>query len=241
MFGAEHQLEQLQTEVDALLDRLADAEKRWQPWIAPVAPENRCSAINLVHYWALRQVDLRDLQERLAGFGLSSLGRSEGHVAATLRSVSAAIGAMRGNGWTLDEQVIADVNQGAPLLERNATELLGPAPEDRAARIMVTLPPEAATDPGLVRTFIDSGMRIARINCAHDDATAWKAMAANVRTAAAAAGRPCLVAMDLGGPKLRTGPLQPGQPCRPERVAGVAATRHDRAVVEHQAAGLEVR
>jgi pyruvate kinase len=231
MSGVERQLERLQAEVDALLDRLADAEKRWQPWIAPVAPENRCSAINLVHYWALRQVDLRDLQERLAGFGLSSLGRSEGHVAATLRSVSAAIGAMRGHGWTLDEQLIADVNQGAPLLERNATELLGPAPGDRAARIMVTLPPEAATDPGLVRTFIDSGMRIARINCAHDDATAWKAMAANVRTAAAAAGRPCLVAMDLGGPKLRTGPLQPGpqvvrmRPSRNARGQVVAAAR----------------
>ena len=38
----------------------------WQPWIVPVAPENHCSAINLVHYWALRQVDLRDLQYRLA-------------------------------------------------------------------------------------------------------------------------------------------------------------------------------
>ncbi len=227
----EHQLERLQTEVGALLDRLTDAEKRWRPWISPVTPEHRCSAINLVHYWALRQVDLRDLQSRLAGFGLSSLGRSEGHVAATLRSVSAAIGAMRGNGWTLDEQVIADVNQGAPLLERNATELLGPAPEDRAARIMVTLPPEAATDAGLVRTFIDSGMRIARINCAHDDAAAWKAMAANVRTAAAAAGRPCLVAMDLGGPKLRTGPLQPGpqvvrlRPSRNARGQVVAAAR----------------
>ena len=231
MVGAEQQLELLQTEVDALLDRLADAEKRWQPWIAPVAPENYCSAINLVHYWAIRQVDLRDLQKRLAGFGLSSLGRSEGHVAATLRSVSAAIGAMRGNGWTLDEQVIADVNQGAPLLERNATTLLGPAPEDRAARIMVTLPPEAATDAGLVRTFVDSGMRIARINCAHDDATAWKAMAANVRAAAAAAGRPCLVSMDLGGPKLRTGPLQPGpqvvrlRPSRNARGQVVAAAR----------------
>jgi len=231
MFGEEQQLERLQTEVDALLERLADAEKRWQPWIVPVSAEHRCSAINLVHYWALRQVDLRDLQKQLAGFGLSSLGRSEGHVAATLRSVSAAIGAIRGDGWTLDEQMIADVNQGASLLERNATELLGPAPEDRAARIMVTLPPEAATDSGLVRTFIDSGMRIARINCAHDDATAWKAMTDNVRTAATAAGRPCLVAMDLGGPKLRTGPLQPGpqvvrlRPSRNARGQVVAAAR----------------
>ncbi|WP_345229343.1 pyruvate kinase [Mycolicibacterium helvum] len=210
MAAAAQQLDRLQCDVDALLARLADAESRWQPWTAPVATENHCSAVNLVHYWALRQVDLRDVQERLTGFGLSSLGRSEAHVQATLQLVSAAIAAMRGHGWTPDEQACARITQGAQLLERNAVELLGPTADDRAARIMVTLPSEAAGDTALVRTLLDAGMRIARINCAHDDATAWKAMAANVRAAAAAAGRSCLVAMDLGGPKLRTGPLEPG-------------------------------
>ncbi|KDF01827.1 pyruvate kinase [Mycolicibacterium aromaticivorans JS19b1 = JCM 16368] len=204
------QLARLQSDVDALLAQLADAELRWQPWTDPVADENRCSATNLVHYWAMRQVDLRDAQQQLTALGLSSLGRSEAHVQATLRLVSAALAAMRGQGWTPNDQVCVEVAEGGRLLERNATELLGPAAEDRAARIMVTLPSEAATNPGLSRTLIDSGMRIARINCAHDDAAAWKAMADNVRAAAAAAGQTCLVAMDLGGPKLRTGPLEPG-------------------------------
>ncbi|APE14488.1 pyruvate kinase [Mycobacterium sp. WY10] len=225
------QLAQLQSDVDALLTQLADAELRWQPWTDPVHTENRCSATNLVHYWALRQVDLRDVQQQLTELGLSSLGRSEAHVQATLQLVSAAIAALRGQGWTPSDQVCVKVPEGTRLLERNATELLGPAPEDRAARIMVTLPSEAATDPGLARTLIDAGMRIARINCAHDDATAWKAMAANIRAAAAAAGRPCLIAMDLGGPKLRTGPLEPGpqvvrlRPTRNARGQVVAAGR----------------
>lgn len=204
------QLAQLAREVDALLDRLAEAERKWQHLIVPTAAENRCSATNLVHYWALRQVDLRDLQYRLACFGLSSLGRSEAHVQATLRRVAAAIAAMRGNGWNPSDHVAVDITDGARLLDRNATALLGPAPEDRAARIMVTLPSEAAGDARLVRGLVDAGMRVARINCAHDDAVAWKAMAANVRAAALAADRPCLVAMDLAGPKLRTGPLEPG-------------------------------
>nr|WP_233211336.1 pyruvate kinase [Mycobacterium sp. shizuoka-1] len=231
MLAAAQQLDRLQSEVDALLARLADAEARWQPWTDPVSADNRCSAINLVHYWALRQVDLRDLQLRLTGCGLSSLGRSEAHVHATLRLVSAAIAAMRGERWTPDEQAHIAVAAGTRLLERNAVELLGPAAEDRAARIMVTLPSEAATDAALVRTLLDSGMRIARINCAHDDATAWKAMAANVRAAAGAAGRSCLVAMDLGGPKLRTGPLEPGpqvvrlRPSRNAQGQVVAAAR----------------
>ena len=63
---------------------------------------------------------------------------------------------------------------------------------------------------GLVLGLVERGMNLARINCAHDDARAWRAMAAHVRRAAEQAGRPCLVAMDLAGPKLRTGPLQPG-------------------------------
>ncbi|EUA34657.1 pyruvate kinase, barrel domain protein [Mycobacterium xenopi 3993] len=54
------------------------------------------------------------------------------------------------------------------------------------------------------------GMNIARINCAHDDVAAWRAMARHVRQAAASVGTTCLVAMDLAGPKLRTGPLAPG-------------------------------
>ena len=53
-------------------------------------------------------------------------------------------------------------------------------------------------------------MDVARINCAHDDAAAWVAMASSVRQAARRAGRPVRVLMDLGGPKLRTGPIGGG-------------------------------
>jgi pyruvate kinase len=203
-------LAQMQAEVDGLLRRLSDAELQWLPWITTVSADNRASARNLVHYWAIRQIDLRGLQMWLGEYGLSSLGRSEPHVQATLRLVSAAIAAMRGQGWDPSGDVAVGVSDGANLLSRNATELLGPPPADRAARIMVTLPSEAATDAALVRRLLERGMNIARINCAHDDAAAWRAMADHVRAGAAATGKTCLIAMDLSGPKLRTGPLEPG-------------------------------
>ena len=204
------QLDLLQQEVSALLDQLGNAELRWRQWTDPVAPEHRRSAINLVHYWALRQTDLRGLQQRLAEFGLSSLGRSEAHVQATLLRVAAAIAAMRDAELRGAAEAIVSFEDGARLLAGNSEALLGPAPADRAARIMVTLPSEAATDPHLVDGLITAGMRIARINCAHDDPAAWAAMAAHVRAVADAHGRSCLVAMDLAGPKLRTGPLEAG-------------------------------
>ena len=41
---------------------------------------HRRSAKNLAHYLALRRHDIRELQSQLALLGLSSLGRTEGHV-----------------------------------------------------------------------------------------------------------------------------------------------------------------
>nr|WP_231982497.1 pyruvate kinase [Mycobacterium sp. E787] len=196
--------------VDGLLARLSDAELSWAEWLSAVAPEHRPSARNLVHYWAIRQFDLRDLQTGLAVFGLSSLGRSESHVQATLSAVRSAIAAIVAGKWQPPPPSAVPIEQGPEILRRRTVELLGSQPPHRVTRIMVTLPSEAATDADLVRGLVQRGMNIARINCAHDDPPAWRAMAHHVRDAAARSGQTCLVAMDLAGPKLRTGPLEPG-------------------------------
>ena len=49
-----------------------------------------------------------------------------------------------------------------------------------------------------------------RINCAHDDVATWLRMIEHLRRAERSLGRSCRVVMDLGGPKLRTGPIEPG-------------------------------
>lgn len=204
------QLNQLRDDVDELLKQLEAAERTWSRWLAGVADVHRQSARNMLHYWAIRQHDLRDLQASLARYGLSSLGRSEPHVEATLVSVRSAIHAMLGQGFHAPSSADSGIDEGADLLRSRTEELLGPDPADRVTRIMVTLPSVAANDPVLVRELVERGMNIARINCAHDDAEAWRSMARHVRQATEATGRSCLVAMDLSGPKLRTGPLQPG-------------------------------
>ena len=210
----------LLAEVDGLLDKLCDAESVWASWLDSVALEHLASARNLVHYWAIRQVDLRGLQARLAIHGLSSLGRSEAHVQATLLAVRSAVLAMLDDQWRPPPPAAMEIAEANELLRRRTARLLGPQPDRRITRIMVTLPSESAADAGLVADLVGRGMNIARINCAHDDADAWRAMARHVRQAALATGASCLVAVDLGGPKLRTGPLQPGPRCvklRPRR------------------------
>ena len=211
--SAERELHALLGEVQGLLDALTDAESVWASQIGRVHDGHGGSAVNLAHYWAVRQYDLRDLQRRLAVFGLSSLGRSEPHVAASLDAILAAARALMpvaGQGPGDAPARAIDFAEGGRLLRRRTIELLGPEPKGRQTRIMVTLPPEAATDGGLVRALVANGMDVARINCAHDDEPAWRAMIDHVHQASAATGRPCRIAMDLAGPKLRTGPLVDG-------------------------------
>jgi pyruvate kinase len=210
-------------ELAAVRAELIGREGALEPMIGKVSPVYLPSARNLAHYLALRQRDRRPLQEKLARLGVSSLGRAESHVLANLNKASGILHRLGGMPWlprSEDEPV--GIKSSSRLLAQHAADLLGPSPADRAVRIMVTLPSEAATDFGMLRELVESGMDIARINCAHDDQEAWHAMADNVRRAAKAVGRPVRILMDLGGPKLRTGaiaPLPPVLKLRPLRDA----------------------
>jgi pyruvate kinase len=196
-----------------LRDKLLAYENSLAPQLDKLDPGHRASARNFAHYLRLRQSDRRPLQESLARVGLSSLGRAESHVLANLDKVLGILHRMTGKPWRppLQDEP-AGMGSSRKLLERHTDELLGAPPPGRAVRIMVTLPSEAAADFGLIRQLVQSGMDIARINCAHDGPDAWRAMAANVRRAARAERRPVRILMDVGGPKLRTGTIPAGAP-----------------------------
>ncbi len=168
------------------------------------------SARNLVHYLALRRFDLRATQERLSALGVSSLGRSEGHVLYNLDVVLQILYRLEGLAPPRREVGGLTPSEGRLLLDRNAARLLGPCRRDRSVRIMVTMPQRAATDYHLVRDLLANGMDCMRINCAHDGEPDWSGMISNLRRAEMEVGRSCRILMDIAGPKLRTGPLRPG-------------------------------
>ena len=178
-----------------------------------VHPNYRESARNLLHYLALRRRDLRPLQLQLAALGLSSLGRAESHVLATVDAVLEVLHRLRGCSWQAGSQetAVVDFRHGDQLLAEHTDGLLGQATPERGVRIMVTMPAEAANDYTLVHNLLQQGMDCMRINCAHDDAPAWLRMIEHLRRAEHSLGRSCRIVMDLAGPKLRTGPIEPGQ------------------------------
>ncbi len=160
-------------------------------------------ALNLSRYLALRGHDLTDLQYRLAARGLSSLGRSEACVALALDTLIATLRRLTGEPRA-PYPAEASGSAGAAELEAEADRLFGPRHTNvPRARVMATLPPEAASQPDLVDKLVAAGMDCARINCAHDDADLWERMIAHVREAALRLERPCRVMMDIGGPKCR--------------------------------------
>jgi len=177
-----------------------------------VHENQRDSARNLLHYLALRRRDLRPLQLRLAQLGLSSLGRAESHVLATVDAVLSALRVPPGDRRVPNaEPPVLDFTRGERLLAQHSEALLGAnRPERGGVRIMVTMPSEAADDYLLVHNLLQAGMDSMRINCAHDDSASWLRMIDHLRRAEMAVGRQCRVVMDLAGPKLRTGPLQAG-------------------------------
>ena len=196
-------LERLREEMRVRHVELAAALER-------VHPTHRRSATNLVDYLTLRHHDVRPVQESLAQMGLSSLGRSEEHVMSTLERVLGILQMMAGRTPDVATPGVVGHGEGREILECNAEALLGPSPKGRPTRIIVTMPTEAADDIGMVRGLIERGMDCARINCAHDDQARWLRMVSNLRQAATEAGRDCPIVMDLPGPKLRTGPIEPG-------------------------------
>jgi len=205
-------------EIESLISRLQpirlevlQAEQHFREELDQVYSGNRQSARNLVHYLSLRRHDIRELQEDLGRLALSSLGRLESHVIATLDALLALLHKLAGENWhgRAIEETFAEFDSGLALLEKHTVESLGEAPADRNVRIMVTMPSEAADDPILVRNFLNRGMNIMRINCAHDSAEEWLRMVENLRAAQKETGKACKIAFDLAGPKLRTGPVSP--------------------------------
>jgi pyruvate kinase len=203
-------LESLWQQLQRIRERAEALESRFEEELRQVHPSFAASARNLLHYVALRQLDIGELQAKLAELGLSSLGRSEHRVLASINAVQHALVRLGSSETAELDAGRLPFPPGERRLQQHARALLGEPPEDRAVPIMVTLPTIAAGDYEYVRDLLATGMDLARINCAHDTREAWLGMIRNVRRASDEIGKPCRIMLDLGGPKFRTGLLQPG-------------------------------
>ena len=178
-------------------------------FLAHIPRSHQESARNLLHYLALRQNDIRHLQHELSELGLSRLGRIEAHTISSINAVLNALHALAGLPHSTDDSSEPKIKLERSRLTAHTDALFGSQHQTFATRIMVTMPSEAATDPILVQDLLDSGMKVMRINCAHDNLEDWLSMINHLRSAEKKLGKSCKVYADLAGPKLRTGAINP--------------------------------
>ncbi len=193
-----------------IIQKANEMELEWQKELDKVHPIYNKSGRNLVHYLAFRSFDIDELQAELRDLGLPSLTNIEGHVMRSLINLHQILESLAGKKITLGAKGYITVKKSDKVLRKNAKLLFGYRSKKRSTRIMVTLPNTAAPDVKFVNKLIKSGMNCARINCAHDDVDTWTHMIENVKSESLKLKRKCKIAMDLSGPKLRTGAMIEG-------------------------------
>ena len=197
-------------QIDAIIREAVSVEKNAQDILDKIHPNYKKSVINLLHYRVLRTHDIRELQKKLGNMGLSRFAKSYSHVMASLQTNRAILQALLDNAPLEIPTNELSFKKGERALNLNAKALLGYRTKSRRTRIMVTMPTEAADQYEMVKAMLKGGMNCARINCAHDGPDTWEKIIVNVRRASKALGKKCKIAMDLAGPKIRTGAIVGG-------------------------------
>ncbi|MBS1502504.1 MAG: pyruvate kinase [Bacteroidetes bacterium] len=186
-------------------DKMLQAEAQKEELLHALGASRRKSAVNLIDYMALRSFNIEPVQEELHRSGLSSLASSESHIKFQLLQV------MRWLGHEGPETSEVNYDRGTKLLNDNITTLLGEADHGSVPPIMVTFDTNFVEDPDLICELLRNGMKLARINCAHDDEDTWLKMIGNLQKARTQTGLPCKIYMDIAGPKIRTKVVRKGK------------------------------
>jgi pyruvate kinase len=80
----------------------------------------------------------------------------------------------------------------------------------RKTKIVCTIGP-ASESPEMLRSLIEAGMDVARLNFSHGSHEEHAERIRRIREAAAAVGKHVAIMLDIKGPKIRTGKIQGGQ------------------------------
>jgi pyruvate kinase len=208
MLFPKDKLLEIHKEIDLVLSKFSEFEIKYQAQINNVHPNYSKSALNLIHYLALRSFRVDLFQEKLNEIGLPNISGSENNILSSilgLKTLICSLLKIELNNEVYSSKFLTN-KEAKQLLKKNTKALFGSKKNNRKTNIMVTQPTIAATEIGFTKSLIETGMNCARINCAHDNEIVWKKIIENIKEN----DESCKVTMDLGGPKLRTGKMAPG-------------------------------
>jgi len=200
--------------IEHIIAVIQDEELNYESELNDVHPIYTKSARNLIHYDKFRELDFRKVQKKLHNLGLTHFASAEEHILSSLIKTRFILYKLIDAEPPTTIKAGLSIKKSKRLTTKNTKELLGFRSKGRRVRIMVTQPTESAYDYQLVLDMVKNGMNCARINCAHDNEDIWLKIINNINKASNALGRKVKIAMDLGGPKIRTGPIAEGPEIR---------------------------
>ena len=146
-------LRQALEQIDATMLK---CEKQFAAFTQKAGLSNRKNAVNLLHYLALRSLDIRDLQIKLHEAGLSSLASAESHIRGQLLSVLARLGNEKAA-----KDTVFDYQSSQVSLQQKTTALFGARQNEQIPYLMVTFDGEYADDLDKVKKIMEAGMNVA--------------------------------------------------------------------------------
>ena len=209
MKNIEKKLTYIEEKIESIINKAESLEVKYENTLKLVHPRYNKSAVNFVHYLALRSFNLEKLQEKIDDTGLQGLSHIEAHVMKSLLTVIKIASYLKGGHSEDKKKKAVTAVKSRKIINKNTRVLFGRKPSKRKTRIMVTIPSHASEDYDFIKTLIKAGMDCARINCAHDNSEVWKKMIDNIKRAEKEEDKKCTVMMDLSGPKIRTGVIRP--------------------------------
>ena len=191
---------EIKQQLEELEIKMTDQINSRDSLLDAVHAKQQQAAKNLLHYLVLRDEDIRELQDKLHIAGLSSLASAESHIHSQLQSILQRLGKK----YTEEELETCDYSFSQQEIGDKSKLLFGKKTNPVIPYIMVTFDSSFAENYGMIKTLLQNGMNVARINCAHDDEATWSRMIHLLKKACKRTGLSCKIYMDIAGPKIRT-------------------------------------
>ncbi len=199
-------LNKIQQQLSELENKMLTEARKRKGLFKNTHPQQLYAAQNLLHYLTLRSEDIREMQDALHIHGLSSLASSESHIYSQLQAILQRLGKT----YAANELDKCDYAFALKQMEQKTKILFGEKKDPVIPYIMITFDSSFASNYALIKTLLQNGMNVARINCAHDDEATWSRMIQHLKRACRHTGLTCKIYMDLAGPKIRTKLLNKG-------------------------------
>ncbi|OHD84984.1 pyruvate kinase [Sulfuricurvum sp. RIFCSPLOWO2_12_FULL_43_24] len=178
-----------------IFEKLLDLNEKMRLGINP--KKNNPSLLNMHHYLNLRKYDFAHLQDDLTKVGLSSFGRSQAHIEASVNVALEILSRALGKKLPIQAAHLS-YEASHQIMDKNAQIF---STSSDKTKIMITVPSEF--DENWFSDLSHEGVHLFRINTAHDNPAAWNEMAKGIKKASCE-DKDLKIYVDLAGPKIRT-------------------------------------